>query len=465
VPGEPLKLSHTVSVSSGVPVRWVSVRYPAAKTEVKIGTELIASAPAHHDSAQVLPAATLPSQPYWLRTENTAGMFRVADASLIGRPENPAAFPVEAVFEVGGQTLVITDEPVQIVSGASEAQTRRRLEVIPPVSLGFATEVELFAPGTSKSATVEVTAARANLSGALRLEPPPGWKVAPGSQPFHLATAGEKIRLSFTVTAPAQMSSVSLRAVADVNGAHFDNQRALIRYDHIPVQLLQPPARLKLVALDLAIQGKHIGYLPGAGDSTADNLTQMGYTVTELTDADLNPEKLHGLDAVVIGVRAFNERTDLAANFPGLLAYVEAGGTVIAQYNRPNGLKAPQLGPYKLSIAGDAPRYRVTDENSPVKFLVPDSRVLNTPNRILPSDFDGWVQERGAYFPSSWDEEHYTPVLAMNDPGEAPLEGSILIAKHGKGYYVYTGLAFFRQLPAGVPGAYRLFANLISIGK
>ena len=184
-----------------------------------------------------------------------------------------------------------------------------------------------------------------------------------------------------------------------------------------------------------------------------------------LTGPDLTAEKLRGLDAVVIGVRAFNERADLAANFPGLLAYVEAGGTVIAQYNRPSGLKAQQLGPYALSIQGPAPALRVTEESAPVLFLAPDHAALTRPNRIGPADFVGWVQERGTYFPSSWDAAHYKPILAMNDTGEQPLQGSLLVAKHGQGYYVYTGLTFFRQLPAGVPGGYRLFANLLALGK
>lgn len=191
----------------------------------------------------------------------------------------------------------------------------------------------------------------------------------------------------------------------------------------------------------------------------------MGYVVRLLTGSDLTPVKLQGLDAVVIGVRAFNERTDLKDAFPGLLAWVDQGGTVIAQYNRPNGLLATTLGPYALSIDGPAPALRVTDETAPVTLLSPDHAALNTPNKINPADFDGWVQERGAYFPSKWDEERYTALLGMSDPGEAPLRSSVLVAKHGKGHYVYTGIGFFRQLPAGVPGAYRLFANLLALGK
>ena len=227
---------------------------------------------------------------------------------------------------------------------------------------------------------------------------------------------------------------------------------------------MQPPARARLLSLDVITRGKNVGYLPGAGDDTVEALQQLGYKVTTLSGADLTAEKLRGLDAVVIGVRAFNERKDLKPNLPALFSYVEQGGTVIAQYNRPSG-SLPELGPYPLSIAGSAPQLRITDEKSPVTFLAPNHAALTTPNRIGPADFEGWVQERGAYFPSSWDEKRYTPILALNDPGEEPLKSGVLIAQHGKGYYVYTGLAFFRQLPAGVPGAYRLFANLVSLGK
>jgi hypothetical protein len=231
------------------------------------------------------------------------------------------------------------------------------------------------------------------------------------------------------------------------------------------VQFLQPPAEIKVVAFDFAIRGKAVGYLPGAGDDTVASLQQLGYKVTTLKGADLSEEKLRGLDAVVIGVRAFNVRKDLEANLPGLFAYIQNGGNVIVQYNRPNGLRAEQLGPYPLSIQGNAPQWRVTDETVPVTFLAPEHPALNTPNKIGPADFDGWVQERGAYFPSSFDAEHYTPLLAMSDPGEEPLKSGVLVAQYGEGYFVYTGLAFFRQLPAGVPGAYRLFANLVSLGK
>jgi LmbE family N-acetylglucosaminyl deacetylase len=459
-PGEKLTLTTTVSVSSKIPVRWMSthVSYPGGGLSVD-GFE---SSRTTGEFTLDVPAATPISHPYWLREEPTAGMFRVADAKLIGQPENPPPFTVDCTFDVVDQKLVVISEPL---APTKPGKPGRRLVVISPVSLRFASGVALFAPKAAKTIEVEVTAARAGERGTLHLDVPAGWTVSPASRPFALKQAGEKARLAFTLTAPAQMATGTVLAVAEVGGVTFSHQRTEIRYDHIPLQILQAPARLKVAAFDYATRGKNVGYLPGAGDDTVEALEQLGYTVKTLTGPDLTAEKLRGLDAVVIGVRAFNERADLAANFPGLLAYVEAGGTVIAQYNRPSGLKAQQLGPYALSIQGPAPALRVTEESAPVLFLAPDHAALTRPNRIGPADFVGWVQERGTYFPSSWDAAHYKPILAMNDTGEQPLQGSLLVAKHGQGYYVYTGLTFFRQLPAGVPGGYRLFANLLALGK
>ena len=463
-PGEILALAHRATLrSGGATVRWVSIRYPSLNTELAVGTTLAVGATLTREAQPTLPKSTPPSQPYWLRAEGTAGMSVVADAELIGRPVNPPAFPVEFVFEIAGQTLSVSDEPIQIVAPASAAQARRPLAVVAPVALAFADEVALLAPNSRQPTVIEVTAARANAAGTLRLELPAGWQAAPATHSFYLKNAGDKIQLTFTLTAPAHPATASIRAVADLDGLTYDQQRIAIRYPHLPVLLLQPTARLQVVALDLAIRGRKVGYLPGAGDNTSAALQQMGYAVTLLTGADLTPEKLHDLDAVVIGVRAFNERTDLAAHLSGLFAYSKAGGTVIAQYNRPNGLKTPTLAPYALSIMGDAPNFRVTDENAVVTFLAPNHPALTTPNRLGPADFTGWVQERGAYFPSTWDETKFTALLAMHDPGAAPLTSSILVAPYGQGYFVYTSLAFFRQLPAGVPGAYRLFANLVSL--
>ena len=369
-------------------------------------------------------------------------MFRVDDASLIGRPENPPAFPIEQIFEVGGQTLVIPDEPMQVVTNAAGDEIRRKLDVIPPVSLEFTSDVRLFAPGGSNPVAVDIVAARANSTGTLQLEAPTGWGISPTKQAFSLGAVGDRQTFNFTITAPELATTAKITATAEIGGVHYRNRREEISYPHIPRQLLQPVATLKAVSLDLAISGKKVGYIAGAGDTVAEAIKQMGYDVTMLTGDDLTTNRLKDFDAVVIGVRAFNVRTDLVSRLPALFAFVESGGNVIEQYNRPgNDLKTDQFAPYSLHLSGD----RVTDENAAMTFLAPEHPVLNTPNKITTADFDGWVQERGIYFPNQWDE-HFTPILACNDPGEAPLKGGLLVAQYGKGYFVYTGLVFFREI-------------------
>jgi LmbE family N-acetylglucosaminyl deacetylase len=457
VPGDVLHLRHSATVAAAVPVRWASISYPLTGRSIDQPIDLTAGRPATRDAEQSLPADTPLGQPYWLREDHSVGLFKVDPATLIGRPENPPAFPVVFQFKVGGQTLEIDDVPVQ---AADNGQPARRLDVIAPVALRPLSVVRLFAPGSERRVDVEVAAARDGASGTLILRAPGGWTITPASQPFRLAKAGDSERLSFTVKAPPAAGSAAITVEARVGERTWNTGRVAIRHQHIPVQLLQPPARLKAVALDLAIKARRIGYVPGAGDSVAEGLEEMGCEVTRLAGADLTPEKLAGLDAVVIGVRAYNVRDDLAVHVPALFAYVEGGGTVVAQYNRPNGLKTNRLAPYDLRLS-DA---RVTDEDAPVTFLAPDHPALTTPNKIGEADMEGWVQERGIYFPTQWDA-HFTPILASGDPGETPLKGGLLVAKHGRGHFVYTGLVFFRQLPAGVPGAYRLLANLVSLGK
>ncbi len=460
VPGETLRLRHSVVVHSHFPVRWIMARPAGDSGETQKPVDLQPDQPAGRETKELVPAGTPVTQPYWLRKERTAGMFQVEDASLIGRPENPPAFPVEEVFEVGGQRIIFPDEPAQVTTDPKRGEIRRRVDVVTPVALQFSSKVALSAPGARRVVTVEAVAFRPGVSGELQLEAPSGWSVEPAKQAFRLGAAGDRTRVDFTVTAPAKPATADITASALVNGARFSARRIELRYNHIPLQLLQPAARVRVVGLDLAIRGRRVGYLPGAGDSVAEGLEQMGYSVTRLSGADLVPEKLRGLDAVVVGIRAFNVRTDLAAGLPELFAYVESGGTLIEQYNRPEGLKGGRLAPYSLRLSSD----RVTDEHAEVTFLAPDHPVLNTPNKITKADFEGWFQERGVYFPNQWDE-HFTPILSCADSGEKPLQGGLLVAQYGKGYFVYTGLAWFRQLPEGVPGAYRLFANLVSLGK
>jgi LmbE family N-acetylglucosaminyl deacetylase len=460
VPGEGFTLHEQVTVNSPIDVKWVAVRYPRIGSELQLSSEpLTKGTPSNQESTQTLPTSTPISQPYWLREQGTPGMFRVDDPTLISRPEDPPVFPVEYVFEVGGQQLAVPDEPVAATESPNE-KFPRRLQAIPAVSLKFASIVQLFAPGSQHSVIVNVTAHRPDSAGNLGLRVPAGWSVTPQTQPFRLGAVGSQVGLTFTVTAPADRGTATITADAAVGHAHFDNERIEIQYSHLPFVLLQPPARLAGVVLDLNIHSHTIGYIAGAGDETADALRQMGCSVTELNSKDFTVDRLKQFDAIVIGIRAFNLRSDLASHTAELFAYIEGGGTVIAQYNRPDGLKTRTIAPFDLTLSAQ----RVTDPDAVVTFLTPKHPALNSPNEITQQDFANWVQERGTYFPNHWDD-HFTPILECSDAGEQPLKGALLIAQDGNGYFVYTGLTFFRQLPAGVPGAYRLMANLLSLGK
>jgi hypothetical protein len=379
---------------------------------------------------------------------------------LIGRAENPPVLPVEFAFEIGGQTLVVRDEPVQVIVDPVRGELRRRLDVIAPVAVAWTDDLTMVAPGAHLTATLEVSAARADSNGVLKIEAAKGWKVSPAEQPFQLKAVGDRARLTFEITAPDKPETAAFLARAIVGDRSYDRGRTEIRYDHIPVQLLQRSAHLKAVSADIVVRAQRIGYVAGPGDAVPDALSRIGCTVESIGPADFEAGNLQRFDAVVIGVRAFNTRSDLGARMPTLFTYAENGGTLVVQYNTAGGLQSSRFTPYELKLSGD----RVTNADSPVTFLAADHPALNRPNKITASDFEGWVQERARYIPRTWDD-HFTPLLSTSDRGEAPLKGTLLVAHHGRGYVVYTSLSFFRELPAGVPGAYRLFANLISLGK
>lgn len=485
--GETLRLRHTVILRSDVPVTLVRVDKEAdgATSVQEMSFALHRDQPVSQELTWQ-PKPNEPdhplSHPYWLRGERTPGLYRGEAGGVVGEAENPPDLEITDTILIYGAYVRLTTEPSYVAADPAKGEVRRKIDVIAPVSLTPARDVELFTPGCDRTVEIDVRAYRPDQEGTLQITVPRAWSVTPPSQPFHLAAAGDHVLLEFTVHThppssprgslngdtmmlPSQQGSFDLLAQATISGRTYDTTRQEIRYDHIPFQLLQPPASVKAVCLDLQIRGKTVGYLPGAGDKTAEALEAMGYAVTTLSGADLTAGRLRAFDAVVVGVRAFNVRTDLAAGLPALFAYAENGGTLIEQYNTPGELKTTKLAPYALELSRDLPRQRVTDENASVTLLVPDHPAFNAPNRLTPADFDGWVQERGLNFPVTWDQEHFEALLACSDAGEPPLKSGLLVAHYGKGYFVYTGLSFFRQLPAGVPGAYRLFANLVSLGK
>jgi len=331
--------------------------------------------------------------------------------------------------------------------------------VAPPVTVNLADPVQMLPDAAPRSVTLDVVAGRGPVSGVVRIQPPAGWKADPAEIPFALARAGEERKVVTALTPPSGPGTGFLEVAVAVEGpAQPALSRVRIDYPHIPIQTYFPAARARLARLDLKRGGSRIGYVMGSGDEIPRTLRPLGYQVDLLSDEDLAGGALDAYDAIVVGIRAFNTRPRLAQLKGRLLDYVARGGTEVVLYAVDQGLVTPDFGPYPFKVSRD----RVTEETAPVTFLAPASPVLNWPNRITAADFEGWVQERGLYYARDWDPR-YQAVLASGDAGEKPLAGGLIVANHGKGHFVYTGLAFFRQLPDGVPGACRLFANLLAL--
>jgi len=440
----------------------VLLRRPAQVTlgSVKLGTKsllgssaLKAGAPVEAKTTVEVPADTRVSNPAWLDAPET-GLYPVRHPAWIGLPEEPAPLEAEVVLAFGTESITLRRPVAYKWTDPVLGERYRRLEVLPQVTVDASAGMLLFPDALARPLDVTVRSVR-GASGTLTLELPPGFSAQPASAPFSV-TAGGETAVRFTVTPPRAAARGTLRAVAVVNGQRFDRGLHRIDASHIPIQTWLPPATVQLTRADVAHAKRRIGYVPGPGDEVPEALRQAGYDVTPLSVGDLRDGALSRFDAVVFGIRAFNVEPQLDSLHGKLMSYVSSGGTVLVQYVTSNFIaKAPpDLGPFPFTIG----RGRVTDETAAVEASA--DPVLAAPNRIGPDDWTGWVQERGLYFAESWDPRYVTP-LAMHDPGEAPLKGSVLVARSGKGAFVYTGLSFFRQLPAGVPGAFRLFANLV----
>jgi hypothetical protein len=401
-----------------------------------------------------------PTTPPWLREPADGALYRLPSPDLIGIPAAPA--PLEVTFDVklGSETLTFTRAVEFKWVDPVVGERRRPFEIHPAVTLTLDRSVLVFAGGASRRVRVVAKAGAATAAGRLRLVAPTGWLVEPAEAPFNLATREAEATFDFQITPPAGTSSGILRAQVDTSDRTTAHSLVRIEYPHIPIQTLFPRAVARLVTVDLARDGERIGYVPGAGDDIVTALADVGYKVTVLDDDALSGD-LSGFDAIVLGVRAHNVNPRLRFHHERLMKWVEAGGTFVTQYNAVNRISdvPGPLGPFPFEIT----RERVTDEASPVRFDDPSHPVFHRPNQITTADFDGWVQERGLYFADKEDARFRAP-LAFQDPGEEWNNGALIVAAHGKGRFVYTGLSFFRQLPAGVPGAYRLFANLLARG-
>jgi len=458
-PGQPLSVKVEVINRSAVPVQIKSVAFPFRTADSVVNTTLGNSADKEYTATVKVPEDLAFSQPYWLEKKDSLGLFFIKNQKDVGLPENKAPASVTLNMTMAGQQLSYTIPVLYKHNDPVNGELFQPLAVSPPAFANIAENVYMFAGKEPKQVTVFVKAGRPHVKGTVSLKLPAGWRVEPAEANFGIEAEEAEQTVNFNVFPPAEADEAELQALITIDGKTYNKGLKTINYNHIPVQTLFPDATAKVVKLDLVKKGRRIGYLMGAGDDVPRALQQIGYEVSLLTDADINPETLNSFDAVILGVRSYNTIERIRVYHDKLMDYVKNGGNLIVQYNTNGGLKM-NPGPFPMKLSTD----RVTVEGAEVRFLLPDHAVLNTPNRITAKDFDGWVQERGLYFPSEWSSE-YQAIISSNDPGGPPLNSSLLIAKYGKGNFIYTGLSMFRELPAGVPGAYRLFTNLISLGK
>lgn len=461
VPGGAINLTAMIVNRSTFPFKLERIILPFDNGDTLFQQLLLPNQPIEWKTSLRLPENAEYTHPYWLKNTPEKGAFSIHDPELIGSPVQESPLQVEFSIVAGWNSLTYRTPLLYRWVDRVDGELYRPVEIAPEVTTNLNEAVYIFPDHRAKEIVVRLRAGEANVSGNLRLVLGAGWKGDPESVPFSLQDKYEEQSIRFRVYPPEAAGEGSIGLIAEVNGKRLSRSYVRIEYAHFPIQTLYPPASAKLVRLDLHRGNEKVAYIMGSGDDIPKSLEQIGYEVTLLTDEDIEAADLSQFDVIITGIRAYNTRNALARNHQRLMDYVKAGGALIDQYNTTWGLLLENIGPYPFKISRD----RVSVEEAPVEILRPDHPLLNYPNKITPDDFEGWVQERGLYFGSDWDSAHYQTLLASHDPGEPATEGGLLYARYGDGHYIYSGLSWFRQLPAGVPGAYRLFVNMISMGS
>ena len=459
VPGGEIPISVTIVNRSDYPFTLQMIASPYANPGKGVLKPLKNNEPIKTDLSFKIPDDMPLSQPYWLRKPPSKGAYTVDDQQLIGLAENPPSIPITVTLADNLMHTVIFTVPavfrwVDPVYG----EDTRSVDVVPEVTANPDSRVVVFPDTQPKTVTLALQNFAAAGSTTVRLNAPAGWRVDPASVPVTFEKKGDEARVTFHITPPASEGVAAVNAEVELaGGKKVSRSITTIDYPHIHPQRVFGDAAAKTVRVNVRKRGSRIGYIMGSGDEVPDALRQIGYDVTLLSDSDLESADFSKYDAIVTGVRAYNTRKRLKGAQQKLLDYVKNGGTLVVQYNTTQELVTDNLGPYPFKLSSD----RVTVEEAPVRFVKPDHPLLNEPNKITSADFDGWVQERGLNFTRDWDPKYDTPI-ASNDPGESEKPGGELYTRYGKGVYIYTAWDWFRELPAGVPGAYKLFANLVS---
>jgi LmbE family N-acetylglucosaminyl deacetylase len=458
--GDEVELKVEYTNRSNVPITLKSVSINPAVFDTTFQVEMLANEEGNWFYSFDIPKRSPITSPYWLNDKASFGMYHVDDETLIGKPITPREFNIDFVLDVNGYDVKITKDLFYKFTDRAEGEVVQPFEITPEASVKIKDEIYIFADDSSQKIITSVKSGTSNVAGKVSLEIGEGWDVEPAFYDFSIEQKGDEQEFSFIVTPPTTQNGVIASAVVTTQNGTYTEELIQIDYDHIPLQTVMMPATTKLVKIQLEKEGNKIAYIEGAGDKVPESLRQVGYEVDMIAIDNIKVNTLTPYDAVVIGIRALNTKENLKYKIEELHKYVENGGNLVFQYNTTRGLKVKDFLPYPLQLSRD----RVSDENAEVRVLAPEHPVMNTPNKITQKDFDGWVQERGLYFPNEWDE-NYTAILSSNDKGEDPKDGSLLIAPYGKGYIVYSGISWFRELPAGVPGAFRLFTNILSLGK
>jgi len=409
-----------------------------------------------------VPANASFTQPYWLREPRKGDRFVWPAGSPANMPFDPPLLMTHASVSYDGVEISMEHPAEFRSSDRMYGEQRAQVKAVPALSVRLTPDVAVIPISGSrkKEFTVNIeNQSTTAVNGEVRLVIPNGWTVVPPTQPVKFSRQGEKTSVQFNVTAPATAGDFTVRAIARVGTQEYQNGYTVVAYPHIETHYLYSPAESKAEIFDVKTGISSLGYVEGVGDTVPDALRQMGINITMLSAQDLASGDLSRFRTIVLGVRAYSAREDLRTYNQRLLDYVSNGGNLVVQYNRSEDVGNVQYGPFPFTINNND---RITKEEAPVKILQPAASVFNVPNKITQADFDGWVQERGTYFLRTFDPR-YTPLLESGDPGEQPLQGGMVTAKYGKGTYTYTGYVFFRELPAGIKGAYRLFANLVSL--
>lgn len=459
-PGDEINIKTTVVNRSDIPFSIERINFPTLGIDISSGNKLNNNEPSTIEEKILLPIEYQISQPYWLKEKSTAGLFKVDDIKMIGLAENPPAVPVKIILNYEGRKLEYTIPLVYKWNDRVEGEQTRPFEVRPPVVANIADNVSIFSNEAQKEIQIKLKANSNNIKGVVKFKSNDGWIISPSEIQFELKNKYDEKSISLSVNPPKNSGETILEISMQINGKQYDNSLVEISYPHIPSQVYFPKSEIKLVKLDIQKTVTNIGYVMGSGDKVAESLQNAGYTVTLLTDEMLEENNLQQYDAIITGVRAYNTRERLKFARQKLLNYMSNGGTLIVQYNVSSGLVTQDIGPYPFRIS----QGRITDEEAKINFVDPNNEILNFPNKISNKDFDDWVQERGLYFADEWDK-NYKTIFSGSDKNEKELFGSTLFTRYGKGAFIYTGLSWFRQLPAGIPGAYKIFANMIEAGK